>query len=182
MIYFSSDLHFGHARDFMYGPRGFNNVNDHDAEIVKRWNSIVKDEDEVYCLGDIMLNDNKNGIKLWNQLKGNKHIIPGNHDSTSRIKLYKKCPNTIVEKGSISFRYEKYNFYLSHYPSLCSHVAKDKPLYLRTICLCGHTHTNDKFVDMDKGLIYHVEVDAHNLYPVDIKTILNDLKEFYNEK
>jgi hypothetical protein len=27
----------------------------------------------------------------------------------------------------------------------------------------------------DKGLIYHVEVDAHNGYPVSLETIVNDL-------
>ena len=28
MIYFTSDTHFGHDREFIYGPRGFKNLHD----------------------------------------------------------------------------------------------------------------------------------------------------------
>jgi len=71
-----------------------------------------------------------------------------------------------------------YHFYLSHYPTITSNYDDDKPLNRRVISLCGHSHTNNRFQDMDKGLIYHVELDAHNNYPVDVETIIKDIKAY----
>ena len=34
---------------------------------------------------------------------------------------------------------------------------------------------------MDKGLIYHVELDAHNCYPVSIDQIIEDIKMYRQE-
>ena len=31
---------------------------------------------------------------------------------------------------------------------------------------------------MDKGLVYHVEVDAHNCYPISIDDIVTEIKTF----
>ena len=44
------------------------------------------------------------------------------------------------------------------------------------ISLCGHSHSQDAFADWDKGLIYHVELDAHNNFPVSIDSIIKDIK------
>jgi calcineurin-like phosphoesterase family protein len=57
-------------------------------EIVRRWNEVVAPDDDVYHLGDVMLNDNDLGLKLLKSLKGNIHIVLGNHDTEKRIKLY----------------------------------------------------------------------------------------------
>lgn len=35
MIYFTSDLHFGHDKDFIYKSRGFNSIGDHDNTIIE---------------------------------------------------------------------------------------------------------------------------------------------------
>ena len=40
-IWFTSDLHFGHDREFLWGPRGFENIQEHDAVIFEKWNSVV---------------------------------------------------------------------------------------------------------------------------------------------
>ena len=34
---------------------------------------------------------------------------------------------------------------------------------------------------MDKGIIYHCELDAHNCYPVCIDTIIEDIKNYIKE-
>lgn len=57
MIYLTSDLHFCHNRDFLYSPRGFHDAGEMNHTIVSNWNHTVKDDDEVYVLGDMMLND-----------------------------------------------------------------------------------------------------------------------------
>jgi len=54
-IWFTSDTHFGHDRDFVWGVRGFKNVDEMNKEIIKRWNSVVAKDDIVYHLGDVII-------------------------------------------------------------------------------------------------------------------------------
>lgn len=176
-IYVTSDWHFGHEKDFIFKPRGFNNASEMNDAIVKNYNDIVDVDDDVYVLGDCMLNDNETGIKLIKSLKGKIHIILGNHDSQARMNLYKDCYNVVEMCYATVIRYNGYMFYLSHYPSICGNHDADKPLHRKVINLCGHTHTADKFADWDKGLIYHVEVDAHNCTPVLLDNIIKELEE-----
>lgn len=182
-IWFCSDLHFGHSRPFLYEPRGFDNISSHDRAIIDNWNSVINWNDNIYILGDLMLNDDDHGLSCIKQLNGNIHIIRGNHDSAKRMELYQDLWNVVEVCEGKYFRYKKYHFYLSHYPCLTSNHDDDKPLKARMISLCGHTHTKDKFQDWDKGTIYHCELDAHNMFPVDIETIIEDLKRrFQNDK
>jgi calcineurin-like phosphoesterase family protein len=178
MIWMTSDLHLGHRKPFLYEPRGFSSIEEHDQKIVDNWNAVVRPDDDVYVLGDVMLQDNINGIKRWNELNGNKFLVIGNHDSAVRIKLLSDCPRTTILGYASIFKYHKYHFYLSHYPTLTSNYDYDKPLRARVINLCGHSHVKDKFADADKGLIYHVELDAHANYLVSIDTIIKEIKEY----
>ena len=175
-IYITSDLHFGHDKYFMYSPREFDTIQEHDETIVKNWNSIIDDTDTVFVLGDIMLGDNENGMKCLRQLRGHIRIVLGNHDTLTRINLYQSVPTISIAGYADVIKYRKYHFYLSHYPTLTDNFDGDKPLKARTINLCGHSHTQDRFVDMDKGLIYHVEMDAHNCFPVLLDDIIEDIK------
>jgi calcineurin-like phosphoesterase family protein len=78
-------------------------------------------------------------------------------------------------------KYNGYRFYLSHYPTIVSNYDDDKPLKKRTINLCGHTHTNNKFADINKGLIYHCELDAHNCTPVSLDQVILDMEQKVKE-
>ena len=97
VIYFTSDTHFSqsHDKEFLWGPRGFKDQWEMNENIIKNWNSVVTEEDDVYLLGDVMLCDNAEGIKCLKQLKGKIHIIRGNHDTDARIELYKACHNVV---------------------------------------------------------------------------------------
>ena len=180
-IYVTSDLHFYHDKPFLYSPRGFISVQEMNDAIIRNWNNVVEDDDIVYVLGDIMLVNNELGCKCFNQLKGYKIIILGNHDTDNRIKLYCKLRGVNGVKRADQIKYNGYSFFLCHYPTLASNYDIDKPLKKRLINLCGHTHTKDKFLDMDKGLIYHCELDAHNNTPVALDDIIIDLKEYLGE-
>ena len=57
-IYFTSDTHFSHNRGFLYEPRGFSSIEEHDETIVENWNKTIKPEDCIFLLGDTMLNNN----------------------------------------------------------------------------------------------------------------------------
>lgn len=178
MIYFTSDLHLFHSQSFLWEPRGYSNAEEHVEGIISSWNSVVNPEDEVYILGDLMLNDTDAGIEAFNRLNGKKYIIIGNHDTDTRVERYKnELLNTEVIGFGARFKYRKYGFYLSHYPTLVSNFDAEEPLRKQVINLCGHSHTKDKFFDMDKGLIYHVEWDAHGK-PISIDEIIEDLKNF----
>ena len=181
-IWLTSDLHLGHDRDFIWGPRGFSSVEEHDKTIIKNWNQLVSWDDEVWVLGDLMLNDNEGGVRKINQLAGNIRIIDGNHDTPTRIQMYANIRPNILNMGlAYILRYKGYNFYLSHYPTLCANGNDDKPLTREVISLCGHSHTKDKFQDMDKGLIYHCELDAHDNKPILLDDIITDIKNYKNK-
>lgn len=178
-IWICSDLHFGHDKDFIYGPRGFDSIEEHDKTIIKNWNELVSWNDEVWLLGDCMLNDNEGGVRKLNQLAGNIRILAGNHDSTNRIQMYANIRPTILTMGlAYILKYRGYNFYLSHYPTLCSNYDSDKPLKQQMFSICGHSHTQDRFKDMDKGIIYHAELDAHDNKPVLLDDIIEDIKKY----
>lgn len=134
-------------------------------------------EDDVYVLGDLMLGNNEEGIKKIKQLKGKLHIILGNHDSDARIELYKQCYNVVEVELAKRIKINEYHFYLNHYPTITSNFDIDKPLKNRVISLCGHTHTKNRFEDIDKGLIYHCELDAHNCTPISFEEIIEDIKK-----
>ena len=176
-IWVSSDCHFCHDKDFLFKPRGFDNVFDMNEAIIKNWNSLVNYDDTVYLLGDIMLNDNFEGINCLRRLNGNIKIIFGNHDTDTRKDLYKELYNVEVLGYATMIKAKGYTFYLSHYPTLTSNHDEDKPLKRQVINLCGHSHTTDPFADFDKGLIYHCELDAHNIAPVSIEQIITDISK-----
>lgn len=176
-IWLTSDLHFGHQKEFLYGPRGYESNLHMIADVVERWNNKVAPEDHVYVLGDLVMGENeKFSLHMLQYLNGNIHIVLGNHDTDRRKELYEKCPNVVEVALAIRFRYKKFHCYLSHYPTLTSNYDDEEPLCTRMINFCGHTHTKDPFCDWDKGTIYHVELDAHNNEPVLIDDAIEQMK------
>jgi calcineurin-like phosphoesterase family protein len=179
-IWFTSDTHFGHNREFIYKPRGFDNIWEHDKTIMENWNKVVQPEDDVYHLGDIMLGDNIYGLSCLKNLKGNIHIIKGNHDTNTRMNLYKDCWNVVEISEGQWFKYGKYNFYLNHFPTITSNLEKSSSLKEHLINLYGHTHQQSNFYN-DIPFLYHVGLDSHNNTPVHIDTVIEDIKEKVKE-
>lgn len=179
MIYLTSDLHLCHDREFLYAPRGFDTVWQMNEAIVQNWNGKVNVNDDVYVLGDLMLNDNDTGIKLLKTLKGNIHIIRGNHDTDTKIKSYNNCRNVVEICDAKYLHYNGYHFYLTHFPCLTSNLEKE---YLKqaTLNLFGHTHSKEKFYQ-DIPFMYNVACDAHNCTPVSIDEIIDDMIEKIKE-
>lgn len=179
MIYLTSDLHFCHNKNFIYEPRGFYMVKHMNEAIVENWNKTVDMEDDVYVLGDIMLNDNDTGIKLLKSLKGHLHIILGNHDTDSRIELYSECYNVCEITCADRLKYDGYHFFLSHYPCFTGNIEKES-LKQMTINLFGHTHQPTNFFIDARGKeiphMYHVGVDSHNCTPISLDEIINDVR------
>ena len=179
-VWLTSDLHLCHDKEFIWGPRGFKSIDEMNAAIVANWNRVVGPADVVYVLGDLMLNNDEKGMFLLKQLKGKIIPVRGNHDSDNRWKNYMTAYNVIPRENDdlvVTLKYGDLTFYLSHYPTLCGNYDGGKPLSRRTINLCGHLHTTDRWNDWDKGLIYHVELDAHDNTPVALDEIIKEIKE-----
>lgn len=176
MEWFSSDLHFGHNKDFIYQARGFNSIEEHDKAIVDNWNSIVDEDDDVYLLGDLMLNSDDAGIQNLIQLNGNIHtIIIGNHDTNNRIKLYIEKLNPRYVSHADLLKSGKWRFYMSHYPTITFNFDDDK-IHQHLINLFGHTHQKDLFYN-DNPYMYNVGMDAHDMFPVSLDTIKEDIRK-----
>ena len=180
-IFIVSDLHLGHSKDFIYGARGFENVEDMNSEIIRRWNRVVGEEDDVFVLGDLVMGSLEN-VWLLEELNGRIHIVRGNHDVDSRWDFYKELPNVVEVANSFYFSYDGYKFYLSHYPTITTRADTGKPLKKCLVNLCGHTHTKDPFEDWGIGMIYHCEVDAHDCAPVRLEDIIADLKQKMSDR
>lgn len=128
--WYTSDLHLGHKNIISFDGRPFDSLDEMQSVIIKNWNERVKKSDDVYILGD-MFWDNKLAPIILPQLKGQKHLILGNHD---RI-------NTCMEQEFVEITHYKevkdggHKVVLCHYP-----IAHWKNCDYGTIHLYGHIH------------------------------------------
>lgn len=183
-IWVTSDWHFNHNREFIWKARGFSSVKEMNETIIERYNSVVGENDLVYCLGDCglggagqeALNQLKNYIE---RLNGTIIIVQGNHCTDKRIELYRQCKNVQQVDIATTFKYRGYHFYLSHYPTLTGNLEKES-LKQMTLNLYGHTHQKTNFYE-DRPYMYHVGVDSHDCYPVSIDQIIQDMNDKVKE-
>ena len=180
-IFITSDLHLGHNKSFIYKARGFETVEEMNAEIIRRWNSVVGEEDDVFVLGDLVMGSLEN-LRLLEELNGRIHIVRGNHCTNTRWDFYQNLSNVVEADNSLYLSYEGYKFYLSHYPTITTRADVRKPLKKCLVNLCGHTHTKDPFEDWGIGMIYHCELDAHDCAPVRLEDIIADLKQKMSDR
>lgn len=78
--WFTSDLHLGHANIIRYSGRPFASVDEMDRALVARWNAVVGDDDEVWCLGDVAMGAIDHSLAFIGELAGRKVLVAGNHD------------------------------------------------------------------------------------------------------
>jgi calcineurin-like phosphoesterase family protein len=80
-----SDTHFGHAgvcrftrEDGVTKLRPWDDPDEMDEEMIRRWNDRVRPNDKVYHLGDVVIN--RKALSTLSRLNGDKVLIRGNHD------------------------------------------------------------------------------------------------------
>lgn len=144
--------------------------------IIKNFHSIITPEDDLYLLGDIFLGDLDAGMKLFHQLPGKIHLVWGNHDTSSRMNEMLNSYNVVEAVGYAGIiKYKKYNFYISHFPTITANFDDcKKTIKQRILSLSGHTHSKNIFESCNS---YNVSVDAHNCFPVSIDKIIQDFKD-----
>lgn len=176
MIWFTSDLHLGHDKDFIVQARGFKTVEEMNAEIIRRWNERVSPDDDIYVLGDIILGDIEEGMRLITKLNGYLHILRGNHDTDKKVERYLELPNVVSVQYADVLKYGKAVFWMGHYPTITANYDDDKPWAKHVVCLFGHTHQEQPFYN-DNPYMYNVGMDAHNCTPITIDEIIADIRK-----
>jgi len=165
-IWFISDTHLGHDRDFIWEARGFQSVQEMNENIIEKWNSCIKPKDTVYHLGDFILGDLDAGLKMIKSLNGKIKLAIGNHDTDNRLAAFKG----ILDEIQFGYRMKCKGgaLYLSHYPTLTGNLDG-----FNTYSIHGHTHCPNPFCEFP--LMYNVNCDAHYCNPIALEDVLYDI-------
>lgn len=89
-IWFTSDTHFGHKNIIRFSNRPYRDEDHMTEELVKSWNEVVDEEDDVYHLGDFSLTNAEKTQSILYRLNGNIHLIKGNHEKSVLQKSYNR--------------------------------------------------------------------------------------------
>lgn len=179
-IFFSSDFHFNHDKEFVWKDRGYSCVQEMNEDILKKCRERITEKDDFYILGDVCFGKDKEANRrLVEQIPGKVHIIRGNHDSDEKMAMYASCSN-VVEVCEGKYLHEgNMHFFLSHTPSVgssLSYLSKPKALTKCIFSLHGHTHQEEN-VFFGIPCMYHVGVDSHNMYPVSLEEVMADIRK-----
>lgn len=155
--WFVSDWHLG-IDNFTSEPflaRPFSSKEEHVDVLIKEHNKLVKKDDTVYVIGDVIDEDaNSNEyLKIINEFNGEKILIRGNHDIKITDEQFKPYFKHIVKfKSGIFVSDENYIFYLTHYPTQTK---------LNFFNLVGHVHLTWRY----QLNMLNVGVDVNNFKP-----------------
>lgn len=145
-VFITSDSHFGHKNIIEYCNRPFADVDEMNAALIERWNSVVGKDDMVIHLGDVGLGSREKIGAIVRQLNGRKMLIMGNHDHF-RENQYREMGFETVSRFPILWN--KF-FLLSHAPLELSETNPFFNIY-------GHIHTDEEYQDTSNSKCVCVE-------------------------
>src|SRR3989338_5957029 len=157
-IFLISDLHLDHYNIIKYCNRPFSSVREMNFFIVNNWNTIVKNNDIVYFLGDMSFGKGSRKADYWlKKLNGKIIFIKGSHDKCKNIKFFNEY---IMEYNNIKFL-------LIHDPD---NLTKNWNGWI----IHGHYHNHDlenyPFINGEKRRI-NVSIELINYKPLDIEKL-----------
>ena len=159
-IWITSDTHYGHDSIIKYSNRPFANSSEMDEIMMENHNSLVRDGDIVYHLGDVYFGGGR-GADYWDsffpKLKGRKRLILGNHDNGKDQRLLRTFQKIMVWR-----MFPEFGLLLSHVPLHPCQLERKVDLNVM-----GHTHLNGP----PKGPYVSVCVELTNYAPVNIDSI-----------
>lgn len=164
-IWFSSDLHLGHANIIRYTHRPFRDVKEMDETLIANWNDRIKPDDTVYFLGDFCFGHRclpigESARRYLKRLNGHIHFIRGNHDR---------------EACAIYREFKSFNSFLEISPygqdiTLCHYALRTWPRsHYGSFSLYGHSHGT--LPDDPNALAIDVGVDCHGYAPVSFEAV-----------
>lgn len=157
MIYYTSDLHLGHANIIKYENRPFKTVEEMDKVIISNWNSRVNPKDTVYILGDFSFHNVEDTERILRRLHGRKHLIVGNHDLFATKQKFNKSLFASISEIKVIKDDDK-NIVLCHYPMQCWYNRHNGFLHFY-----GHIHSNPIEYDFENS--YNVGMDVQGFIP-----------------
>ena len=155
--WFTSDTHFGDHRVLNLYPRPYASVAEMDEDLVRRWNAVVGDDDEVWHLGDFARTP-RHAAAMLAQLNGRKHLVAGNNDvspGTEQGWASVQSYSEIEREGRF--------LVLCHYPFRSWNRQHRGALNLH-----GHSHGRLKALPRQ----FDVGVDARDYAPVGLEALL----------
>jgi len=166
-VFFTSDTHFGHNKDFILNPRGFKDVNNHNAALIEGWNSVVGVNDHVIHLGDFLVGAGNDSFKLGQhilfRLHGHIHFLWGNHNAYVKD-IYKQTvqnifpqANEVTEIYPVTYQ-EKITFYGNNL------LAKIRLYNYSQYIFCSHFR-HRLWIDSHKGEVWHISGHSHSSDP-----------------
>jgi len=185
-IWHTSDLHLRHRK--VAELRGFQSVDEHDALLAERWDRMVRPQDEVWVHGDVTgrRGDETYALAWIAARPGIKHLIAGNHDPCHGMHLgaHKVLPVYLEVFASVQQtavrKIAGQRVLLSHFPYADEHGDHTETLRYPEYrlpdtgrwLLHGHTHSSVA----RRGRQLHVGVDAHDMRPVPLKWIEEQIR------
>lgn len=182
-VWFTSDLHFWHKNICKYCNRPFETMEEMHEALINNWNSVVKEDDTVFLLGDMGFCGYDKLEPLMSQLNGKKYLIQGNHDSDKIVfRLY--------EANIIEGYYKMHEVTIigdeecpDQQLTLCHFPMIDWPNKERGAWMVhGHQH---QLPETPSCSVMHwdVGVDKNNLKPVSFEQLkINITTQFVNLK
>lgn len=134
MKLYISDLHFGHRAVLDFEQRPFTDVEEMDRVMIELWNGRVTKNDQVYILGDFAFRNEKSYSWYLKQLKGQKHLLIGNHD-TKLLKDPEAMGYFVSVNNYLEVTDDQKHIILSHYP-----IAEWNGFYHEAYHIYGHIH------------------------------------------
>ena len=170
--FFTSDTHFDDKYAIQYFNRPFKSVDEMNAVMVEKWNSVVTEHDTVYHLGDFTLDDIRHFTKWVSQLNGNIKILPGSHDHpwlkdfVASEKVQVIAPLVSVEFPEIMAGTSPQVVVLCHYSMQVWDRSNDGSWHL-----FGHSHGKLKGI----GLSFDVGVDCTEFTPLSLEMVASKM-------
>lgn len=170
-IYFTSDLHFGHANCIRLANRPFADVDEMNRVLIANINSVVRPRGDIlYILGDFSFKiQREEAAKIRHQINCRAvHLIKGNHDKnwTGDLQPF----STVQDYLETKLGEQKIKTVLFHYPLLSWNMSHHGSIHLH-----GHIHADVSYNDrarLEGRRRFDVGVDANNYMPVSEYQIL----------
>lgn len=161
-IFFISDTHFFHANFLKFTDdsekiiRPFDSVEAMNEHMISKWNSVVREGDKVYHLGDVTFEYGDEFATLMSRLRGSKRLILGNHDLIKKTNLAE-----FFKKISLWRIFKDEGFVCSHVP-----IHQD---YFRKVKVNVHGHLHQNVVNDPRYV--NVCVEHLNYTPISIEDL-----------
>lgn len=179
MIYFTSDLHFGHKNVIQWRPQ-FATIEEMDEALIANWNETVHKDDTVIILGDLFFRNQRPAEEYLERLKGKKILIRGNHDAywlrhwdSEKINRYFEGVHDLY-----GIKRDRNKLRFCHFPMVSWESSRRG-----SILVCGHIHGQSSGYEFEMfkkiPAALNAGVDINGFRPVRFSELVENNDLFY---